>query len=629
MQPNESICELIRKAEQNYTFGTVQLGKYVNWSMYETIERITAYINSRHMSGAADSLGREKPFFNIVLAIRNITWRATDIDRKDIRFIPSKSSSVVLAFVANVLLQRWMDENRFGQFLNKWGLQLATYGSAISKWKDMGDKLYPCVVPWSRAIVDPIDFNAIPRIEPIFKTPAQLRAMANPSDPNYANYDSAVVENLVSARTTRKNLDGSQKDNMSEFIKIYEVHGLLPKALLEKEPQSAKENLWKEYAQQMHVVTYLGTENGEYQDFCLYKGREAKDIYQKDDLIEEDNRTLGIGPVEAAFDAQWMVNHAQKNIKDTLDLASKLIFQTADSHFVGRNVLNAIETGDILVHKKEMPITQINNSKADITAFQNFSLQWKQLVNELSNTPDAIRGNTLPSGTPYSLGAYLGSQANSLFELMTENKGLAIEDMMKKFVIPHLKKQLKNKKEIVAILDDAGIKEIDAMYIPHEAARRFNKNALETMLSGKIPTPFNMQSEMQGVEQSLGHLGNKRFFSPDEMGEKDWEEVFSDFEWENIRVEVTNENTDKAVVLQTLSAVLQTIASNPAILQDPNAKMLFGRILSETGAISPIQLSGPSSVGGGAAGDLTAIANQNGQTSENNGAGAGAGAPSI
>ncbi len=78
---------------------------------------------------------------------------------------------------------------------------------------------------------------------------------------------------------------------------------------------------------------------------------------------------------------------------------------------------------------------------------------------------------------------------------------------------------------------------------------------------------------------------------PDELGEKDWATVFSDFEWENIRVEVTNENTDKAVVLQTLSTVLQTIAANPLILQNPDAKMLFARILSETGVISPIQLS--------------------------------------
>ena len=35
---------------------------------------------------------------------------------------------------------------------------------------------------------------------------------------------------------------------------------------------------------------------------------------------------------------------------------------------------------------------------------------------------------------------------------------------------------------------------------------------------------------------------------------------------------------------------MQTIVSNPAILQDPNGKMLFSKILEETGVISSVQL---------------------------------------
>src|SRR6266567_5232050 len=117
----ESICEIVRKAELNYLQGNTQLGKYVNWSMHDTIERIDAYLNSKHITGETDSLGRDKPFFNIVSAAVNVWYRATDIDRKDIRFVPTNSKSVVLAFVANVFLQNWMNENRFGVFLNQWG----------------------------------------------------------------------------------------------------------------------------------------------------------------------------------------------------------------------------------------------------------------------------------------------------------------------------------------------------------------------------------------------------------------------------------------------------------------------------------------------------------------------------
>ena len=69
--------------------------------------------------------------------------------------------------------------------------------------------------------------------------------------------------------------------------------------------------------------------------------------------------------------------HSQKLIKDQLDLASKLIFQTSDGNFAGRNALTAIESGDILIHAINEPITQANNASHDITSLQNFGTSGK------------------------------------------------------------------------------------------------------------------------------------------------------------------------------------------------------------------------------------------------------------
>lgn len=587
----ETVHSIIRRAETNYLEGSTKLGKYVEWSMHDTIERIDAYLNSKHTSGAEDSLGRPKPFFNVVTAAVNIWYRATDIDRKDIKFVPTKSSSVVLAFIANVMLQNWMDKNRFGQFLNQWGRSLSRYGSTITKFIDVDGQLIPSVIPWNRYIADPVQFDALPRIEKFYKTPAQLLEMATPGSPNYTGYDLEAVESLIESRATRKTLDDHQKDNMNDFIELYEVHGELDTRLLDKNPDLDIDNKDIRYRQQMHVVSFTQESSGKYKDFTVFKGKENKDPYQKDDLIEEDGRTLGIGAVEYLFDAQWMQNHTVKNMKDTLDLASRLIFQTADTNYVGKNVLSAIETGDILTHADNKPLTRVANDSPSIVALQNFGTMWQSMARELTSTPDALRGNTLPSGTPYALGQFLGTQANSLFEIMTENKGLAIEDMMRKYVIPHLKRQLKNKEEIAAILDDAGIQEIDALYVPFRAVKRFNEQAKKDLINGIVPSPYQQDIQQQQVQQEMATMGNKRFFKPDELDQKTWDEIFSDFEWDSIRVEVVNENTDKKAVLQTLSTSLQTIASNPAILKDPNAKMLFSAILTETGRISPLQLS--------------------------------------
>lgn len=568
----DTIQSLVRKAEQNYVSGTTTLSKYVQHSMFETIERIDAYLNSKHISGSKDSLGRDKPFFNIVTAAVNIWYRATDIDRKDIRIKATKSSEEILAFLATVHLRNWMKKTQFGVFLNQWGRALSRYGSAVVKFVEKDGTLYASVVPWNRIIVDSVDFKNNIKIEKLYLTPAQLRS--------HPEYDQEQVENLIAnAQGGRETLDKQKKDTLSGYIELYEVHGELPLLYLTGRDSDAKI-----YRQQMHVVSFIEAKAGTYEDFSLYKGKEKKDPYMITHLIEEDGRTLSIGAVEHLFEAQWMQNHSIKTMKDTLDLASRLIFQTSDGNFIGRNVLKAVETGDILITKINEPLTQLNNSKQDITSLQNFANQWRVLAQELTSTPDALRGNTMPSGTPYSLGTLLAQNAGSLFEIMTENKGLAIEEMLRVHVIPHLKTKLNNADEVAATLESHDLTKIDSIFVPKEAIRQYNRSAIDTMLSGNIPSPYQPDLAEQGVKDQLATQGATRFFTTDDAKKTNWNELFKDFEWE-CEVEVTNESVDKQAVLTTLSSMLQTAVNNPELY-----KLISSKIMEVTGVISPIEV---------------------------------------
>src|SRR3990167_3218029 len=119
----ETVHETIRQAENNYLNGTAKIGEYVDFSMHNTIEKILAYLDSKFTGagGDKDSLGREKPFFNIVIASANIWFRATDIDRKDISVAPSGISEVAGAFMATVHLQKKMKKTQIGKFFYKSG----------------------------------------------------------------------------------------------------------------------------------------------------------------------------------------------------------------------------------------------------------------------------------------------------------------------------------------------------------------------------------------------------------------------------------------------------------------------------------------------------------------------------
>lgn len=576
----ESIGEIVRKAETNYTTGTTTISKYVEFDQYENINKIDAYLNSRHTTGSQDALGRDKPFFNIVTAAVNIWYRATNIARNKIRLKATSYKQYVITFLGTIHIQEWMRREAFEAFLDEWGRTLAKYGSALLKFVEKDGKLVPSVIPWSRIICDPVQFEGNVVIEKLEYTPAQLRK---------TDYDKETVDRLIDSKDVRKTLDKQNRDTKEDYITLYEVHGELPLALL-----TDNEDDEDTYVQQMHVISFVESNSpgkSEYEDYSLYKGRE-KNPYMMTHLIKEDNRTQAIGAVEYLFDAQWMVNHSMKLIKDQLDLASQLIFQTADSSYVGRNVLSSIMSGDILVHKENLPLTQLANSSHDITALQNFSAQWQVLGKDITSTPDAIRGNTQPSGTAFRSVMIQNKEANSLFEVMTRNKKRYIEEMIRRFVIPHIKKQMDTTEEVAATLESQDITRLDALYVPSEAIRRDNAQIKRAILSGQIAQNLD-KSVLEGqVREELSQQGNQRFIKPSDVPSKTWKQVLKDLEWE-VEVDIQDKATDEQVVGQILLDLFKTIAE-PAyqqVLQTPQGKMLFNKLLEHTNAVSPIEMA--------------------------------------
>lgn len=581
------LYEIVRKMEQDDISGNTTISKYVNFSLRETIEKIDAYLNSKHISGDTDSQGREKPFFNIVTGIVNIWYRATDIDRKNIRIRATKSTEVVKSFLATVHLQEWMRKTNFGAFLNEWGRSLVRYGSSVVKFVEKDGELYSEVIPWNRMIVDPVDFENNIKIEILELTPAQLRKREG--------YDQEQVKNLIETVTTRKTIDGQNKDNKSDYIKLYEVHGELPLSYI-----TGKDEDDDTFVQQMHVISFVesGENKGEYDNFTLVSGREKKDPYMITHLVKEDGRSLAIGAVEHLFEAQWMMNHSVKAIKDQLDLASKLIFQTSDGSFVGQNALNAIETGDIMIHKINEPLTQVNNGSHDVSSLQSFGDMWMSLRQDITSTPDSLMGNNAPSGTAWRQVEALQQEAHSLFELFTENKGLDIERMLRERIIPHLETKMDTTEEVSATLDSYGIEEIESMYIKSEAIKRSNKKNADELFAqaenGTLTQPMqltNPDEQEMNVKQELQQMGGQRFFKPSDVPSYTWKELFDGFEWD-VEVDITGEESFSKDDLATLSTVFQTIAdpAKQAVLQTKPGKFLFNQILLKTNTVSPMQI---------------------------------------
>lgn len=577
------VGELVRKLESDYRRGNTKISKHVTFNMLETIEKIEAYVNSKHVSGETDNLGRKKPFFNIVTSAVNIWYRATDIDRKHIRVRAGNSKEWINSFLATVKLHEWMRRSRFGTYLNDWGRTLSKYCSAVTKIVENDSGLHITVIPWNAIICDAVDFENNPKIEPLELTPTQLKKRIKTH-----GYDATKVKELLEELEERETPGGQRKDNKAGYIKLYELHGELPLSYI-----TFKDEDDETYVNQIHVISYVGVKNGrntEYKDFTLYSGQEDinKVSYHIAHLIKEDNRTIGIGAVENLFHPQQWTNHSKKAVKDILEITSKLILQTADAQFVGRNILTDVEAGNIFVTEQSKPLMKVETSKPEIVGWDNYAMGWKQLGNEINGISEAMLGAQPKSGTAWRQTEAMLQESYSLFEVMTENKGLAIEDMMRDRIIAYIKTQIDDAKEVSAILEQYDIDRIDGIYIKNEATKRTNKRIVDAAIKGVAITPEQQAQMLTSNEATLrgdlASMGNQRFFSPDEVS---WKEQLKDLEW-NLEVEVTEETKNVQEALTTLNTALKLVLT-PGFEQNKKAQMIVGRVLEMTGAMSPIE----------------------------------------
>jgi len=290
------------------------------------------------------------------------------------------------------------------------------------------------------------------------------------------------------------------------------------------------------------------------------------------------------------FEAQWMNNHARKALKGELDLG-KTVFQTADPNFVGQNATDAIDTGDILIHAVGQELTKINNSAQDVAALQSFGAAWKALGMENTGVSEAMLGSTPKSGTAWRQTEAILQESHDLFELMQENKGLHITDMLTDYVIPYIKKtQLNNRDEIIATLESHDIKMIDSEFIAIDTEKAIKQDVKESLLRGELPVDLNVDATEEGIKKALSKQGNTRSFVPSEVGATQWKEYFKDLEWD-LEIDITGEGRNVAEAMTTINTVLQITAANPQAVNDPLFRNLLNKALNLTGAISPLELA--------------------------------------
>lgn len=505
-----------------------------DFSQWETVNRIDLYLNSQFESGSRDRENLKKVFLNITNYRRDVALKMIDLDVKDFLFIPTGSQEWAVW-----LLERefkvWSKENGFGSLLNKLLYDFVTYGTCVAK--KVGGSLERVPI---RSLIVPQDAESLEKADYVIEeheyTPTQLRKVAEEK-----GWDISKVE-----------------FGEDEKIKVYERYGEVSADHFGGDPG--------EFVEAFMIVTFLPSKDNKTKGVILSKFQSASRPYRESHWDKLDGRWLGLGVPESLFENQESQNELANFRRRAVLWSSKKILQTSDDG-IARNALKSLPDGEIVRTTPNGQITQVDLSTRSLAEFSNDEQVWEQNADRKAFTFDVATGESLPSGTPFRLGAILSQVVRSFFDLKRENFGMFIKKALIELVIPEFKR-----KKIDGILTlfggDMGLEKFRDFLV-----EIYTHQAVKENLPREGPLP-----DLETIQQRVrAEIDNRQYLRVDIP-----KEVYKDLEYK-LDISVTGEEVDTQTQLETYKTALQIIASNPTVLQDPNTRKLLEKTISLTG----------------------------------------------
>jgi hypothetical protein len=539
----------------------------LDFSQSKTLKMCEFYSNSKYLGGDFDELGRIKPFYNIVNFRVTLAKVATDMDIKDIQIMSDNPAHQVKSMLLNREAYEWMKTSDFSTTLNKLGYKRCKYGGVLVKKVEKDGDLKIDVVDWRNVYTDQVDILGNPIVETHYLTPIELKAKSKVWD----GIDEALRE------IKKCNLLAKRSEDKINRIKVYEVHGQFPiQYLNEVKEVESKESDEFEYSNQVYYVGVIKDK-----EYYFYAEKEKESPYDYLAWEEMEGRALGRGVIEDSEQAQVWTNHSVINESNAMDLAGKVVMKT-NSKKVGNNILE-IDNGKIFELGDNEVLDAVNLTPSALGQFQSQINLWRDQVDNATGAFDSITGEQPPSGTPYSQTVFLNQVASRPYDYRLEEQGIFITRIFNNWVIPHLVKKLYKKHVLVSDFSSDELEVIDQSFVRHA-----NKLIIDKVLtmpmdgSEEMPTPETFDKVLAGLKSTIKGSGAKRYIEIPEG-------YFDDIE-AKVTVLSTNEQKNKAIILQSLSSVLQTVISSYdqntgkfAVLEDPKLSRIFGEVLEMSG----------------------------------------------
>ena len=587
---HKDIYSFITTEEANFKL-PIPFADTGTWNMYSHVNLTVKYKNSIYRDGYDEN----RPFKNIIRPILNLAYRAEGFDVKDIVLFVNDKVNYFKSFLVRKFHEMWARKVGLDTFIDELVEAWVDFGGVLVK--DINNER-PEVVPWQRiSFVDQTDVLSGPICEKHYLSPNQLKETEKKG---WKNVDQVIT--LARKETNVKTAEyGRRAETPGKYIEVYELHGAFPRHWLYDKDEGGnysgkyfdetnEESEDNEYVGQVHVCAFYQTPEGMKRGITLYKSRENTLPYKLSLRDKIFGRALGLGGAEELFQDQVWTNYGTIHIKNMLDAASKIVFQTTDPAYANRNKIQGMENLEITVVEDEKEIRQIDTRPLNIAVFENSVKEWEAHARQMGAANESILGESPSAGTPFKLQELITAESHSLHEYRKGQLATFVDEVYRDWIIPYIAREISKGQEFLAELDLEELRAIADNLVIKET----NAMVKEMILNGQDVFSEDLQAHKQMVRDDFMKGGSKRFV----------EILKGELKSAPIDIEINIVGKQKDLVGRTdkLVNILRQMIStyNPQtqtfmIFEDPRMLKLFNQIIESSG-LSPIDFYAPPQV---------------------------------
>lgn len=484
-------------------------------------------------------------------AVKNI-----DLDTRDIDLRAKKSSAQTYKTVLRQALRNYLEEINFGEMLDVAERQGAIDGTFVWKTWEEGGKLHTKLVDLLNFYIDPtVDSirEAESVIERSLMMPEEIAAMKS-----WIN-----TKNLTGTSTFNRN-DGqlpnvpSTTQGQVKMREVFERWGVMPKFLITNETKDKGIQIEGRIVASSNgtdwVVHLIEENTKKNADGSVWRPYEEC-WYQK-----IHGRWYGKGIAEKVMWLQVYLNtimgiRLNRSVVQQLGLFKIRAGSNITPQMIGRLLSNgAIKVTDLEkdIAPLEFPESGIGESYND----EKNIIEWGQRNTGLF---EPATGDQLPASQPATTTAIQSQSAQSQFTLIKEGMGMFLTRWLKNHVLPYVAKNI-TKGDVIRLTGEFDeIAQLDEWNVNRELCNQIDKATKK----GKVIDVAEIEFERERAIARLKQSGSDRFITVDDG--------FDPTEYD-VEIVITNEEINKATLLQTLTGMLNMV---PPQAQMPIIKQIF------------------------------------------------------